>query len=120
MAWRFNESDYVKQGSLDNSVSGKTTGEIEFASIGKVVLDLTGDMDGSLYGRRISFHNPDCLKNLADVSCPPSEYFDDFADRQHGRVGSIMAEPHFYLEWFSEENGRCVIALSSDYLSWDA
>ena len=59
MAWRFNRSDWVKEGFLDNLIPGKTFGEIEFAGIGKVNIDLLGNMTAALARKKITFYNPE-------------------------------------------------------------
>jgi len=51
MAWRPTEN--VIEGELDNTEAGRITGWLHFASYPhRVVLNLAGDMTGSLSGRR--------------------------------------------------------------------
>jgi len=121
MAWRFGNYQFVKGGVLDNTKSGITRGEIEFASVGKIPFNLHGDMQGNLYGKAIRFANPEYDPNFVFEHCAGREsdaqkYMEGFAPRQQGYVGDISGQPYLYIEWYSEENDRCVIELDAkDY-----
>lgn len=119
MAWRFGNYHFVKQGTLDNTQLGRTTGEIEFADLGRVALDLRGDMQGNLLNQRIRFSNPDYDPNFVfdhggGMTSNASEYMSKLGGKQIGEVGDIFGDPYLYIEWYSEANGRCVVELSKD------
>ncbi len=106
----------MKSGFLDNSGQGHTRGEIEFASIGTVKFELFGNMREGLYGKAIRFSNPaydpnHILVHYSDKSSSAREYMSDFQHIQTGHVGDIFEDHHLYIEWHSDENGRCVIEL---------
>ena len=121
MAWRFANYKFVRQGELDNSTLGQTRGEIEFASCGIVNFNLSGDMQGNLKGKRIRFANPNydpkfVFEHSAELKSTPDEFMEGFAREQRGEVGDILGENYLYIEWYSRENGRCVIELDkADY-----
>ena len=116
MAWRFAGSRFVKEGYLDNTRFGRTVGEIEFGGLGKIVLDLDGDMQGGLKRKLMSFSNPDydpefVLEHGRGRTSTAQEYMRDFDRMQRGSVGTMIGSPYLHLEWYSESNGRCVIEL---------
>ena len=119
MAWRFGSYHWVEKGIIDNTVAGHVAGAIAFAGLGEVLLHLTGDMEGDLKGRRIQFRNPGYDADFVfdhgagKVSTAPI-YMKGFDRRQIGESGDIRGEPYFYVEWYSESNGRCVIELGVD------
>ena len=119
MAWRFGSYRFVRQGILDNTQSGRTTGELEFADVGRVMLDLRGDMQGNLLNRKIRFNNPDydpkyIFDHGGGDTSTAGVYMRDFDTKQSGQVGDIFGEPYLYIEWYSDSNGRCVIELPED------
>ena len=126
----------VLRGEIDNTVEGTTTGAIWVVDReDPIVLNLVGDCWRDLAGAKLSFSN---LK-LTD------ERADDLAVIQTGVVGDITASRKarvptcdleemvalqaagkevptvwknvFYLEWFSEANGRVVIETTDFELS---
>ena len=124
MAWRFGNYRFVKEGYLDNTSPGRTTGEIEFAHLGKVILQLNGDMQGDLKHVRMHFNNPDYdAKYVFDhgggSTSTARKYLTHFSRNQKGEVGDILNDPYLYLEWCSEDNGRCVIELPRDCCTLD-
>lgn len=100
---------------LDNHIPGRTTGSIVLASLEDVTLHLDGDMVGDLMGKVVEFSNPDYDGRFVFDHGPymsrASEYLDGFSRAQRGQVGDIVLHHYFYLEWYSEANGRCVIEL---------
>ena len=89
---------------LDDTIEGKVVGEIEFAFLGIVRLELHGSMLSDLEGRNLSFENPtyssehvlhhgDCGKTSS-----AEQYFEDFDAEQRGFAGGIYLDQHFYLE----------------------
>ena len=119
MAWRFGSYRFVKQGILDNTQLGRITGEIEFADVGRVMLDLHGNMQGNLQNRRICFSNPDydpehIFDHGGGGASSAAVYMQDFDTKQIGQVGDIFGKPYLYIEWYSDSNGRCVIELPED------
>ena len=103
---------------MDNRIPGKTTGRISLATLDEVLMCLRGDMANELQGKVVEFSNPDYDENFVFDHGPykssASEYLTDFAADQRGDVGDIFSNPYFYLEWYSEANGRCVIELPHD------
>jgi hypothetical protein len=123
MAWRI--EDNVVRGEIDNRVHGRVEGKIWLADRSEpVVLSLTGNCHQDLAGCKITFTNPR----------PKSDSNGTLSTDQEGLVGDITAarkvrvfEPSdylaleegkpspaqmancFYLEWFSQTNGRVVI-----------
>ena len=87
MAWR--PARYVKKGQLDNSISGKVTGWIEFAGMKeKVTFDLDGDFHRDIRGAAIHFRG-DAFEEQ-DVE-GAQKYMEGFAQHQTGNVGDITA-----------------------------
>ncbi len=113
MAWRFGESKWVREGTLDNTISGKITGEIRFASIGNVKFDLVGNMQGKFAGRKVEFSNPDYYPRYLNGESARS-YMRSFGKLQSGKSGDIYCngDGGLYIEWFSEKNSRCVIEMA--------
>ncbi len=115
MAWR--PTQYLIEGELDNTVAGKVTGWMQFASLdGTMTFDLAGDFHRDIRGAKIRLRgdgqeNGSAARNrMAGLSL-----------EQTGDVGDITAgrEPrdyaaYPYIEWYSEENGRVVIELDAD------
>jgi len=102
MAQKFGNARWVKEGYLDNRISGKVVGQITFAGLETVDFCLAGDFSGEIAGKIIGFHNP---KFLDDPGAGDS--LEDFAIPQVGKVSLIsfdphpLLEPHPYFEWFS-------------------
>lgn len=78
MAWRFNRGLWVKEGTLDNRVNARVTGEIEFASLGRIELALSGNFEPDFQGRKVRFqnpaYNPNSVESLSDAQTA-EEYF---------------------------------------------
>jgi len=118
MAWRPNEQ--FIEGVLDNTVPGKVTGWMRFASMKeKVIFDLEGNFHRDIRGAKVKLHG------VGEATDPAgsSEYMEGFSKLQKGNVGDMTAgrEPcdygapgDAYFEWYSEDNGRIVIELSTD------
>jgi hypothetical protein len=133
MAWRIHQG--VSKGEIDNRQRDHVHGQ--FWLVGRdspIRLDLSGNCRRDLAGCLVKFENP-------TASATPEEYF-DIAAVQNGAAGDITASRKvrvfdvpleealrltkagktapehmgncFYLEWFSEANGRVVIE-STDY-----
>ena len=116
MAFSFGNSKYVNEGYLDNTTPGKTVGEVELAGLGKVVLELEGDMQGQLGGRRLNFRNPSydpehVFVHGAGKTSNAQEYMRDFKRRQVGDVGNIFLDAYLQVEWYSDSEWQCLIEL---------
>lgn len=123
MAWRPNEN--LIEGELDNTILGKVTGYMKFKGMKKTVkFDLKGDFHRDIRGTKI---------RLVGEGENSEEYsMKGFSCTQTGDVGDITAgiptgknekgEPTYeysntpYVEWYSEENGRCVLEFSPDQI----
>lgn len=115
MAWR--PSDQLIEGELDNSVQGKITGWLQLAGIPeKVTLNLDGNFHRDIRGAKIRLQGngqPDFQKS--------ADYLKGFSVIQTGKAGDMTAgrppadyAEYPYFEWYSEDNGRCVLELESD------
>jgi len=110
MAWR--PDHCLLRGELDNTVQGKVTGWLQFASLKqKVALELEGNFHRDIRGATIRFRGRG-RKGDPDAA----RYLKGFCLTQTGEVGDITAglppydylkEP--YIEWYSTENGRVVL-----------
>lgn len=102
MAQRFGNGRWVKEGFLDNRVSGTVVGRLVFAAVGPVDVYLQGDFRSDIAGRAIQFRN--------------RRYEDDdlagqvIGDLENPLIGSVNLisfdphpnlDPHPYIEWFS-------------------
>lgn len=102
MAQKFGNARWVKEGYLDNRVSGRVVGQITFACLETVDIYLAGDFSGEIAGTIVGFHNPHFLNDPG-----AGESLEDFAVPQIGTVSLIsfdphpLLEPHPYFEWFS-------------------
>jgi hypothetical protein len=113
MAWR--PSEYVIEGELDNTVQGKVTGWIKlFGRKNRIKFDLQGDFHRDIRGAVIKFHN----EQYKDADPQEAKRYNRLESMQTGVVGDITAGmPPFdygrspYIEWYGNENGRCVIEL---------
>lgn len=118
MAWRPNKN--LIEGVLDNTVLGKVTGFMKFSGMKKTVkFDLKGDFHRDIRGTKIKF--------TGDGEDRAENYMKGFYPTQTGDVGDITAgiptgkdadgNPTYeysntpYIEWYSDENGRCVLEL---------
>ena len=110
MTW--NLSSYLLEGELDNRVNGKIKGWLRFAGLAeKVILELEGDFEPDIRGRRIGFKGIFFGKEAA-----AAEYMEGFDLRQIGKAGHITAggppqswTEYPYLEWYSDTNDRVVL-----------
>lgn len=122
MAWR--PTKYLIGGMLDNTVTDKVTGWMKFFGLAeKIVFDLSGNFHRDIRGAKIMFvganAGPDVMEGEI-VTESSVEYMKNFALVQKGTVGDITAglPPHDYcdypyIEWYGDENGRCVLELDS-------
>jgi hypothetical protein len=113
MAWR--PTDQLIEGELDNTVEGKVTGWMQFAGMNeKMVFNLEGNFHRDIRGAKIR------LTGDGDCCDQPkaADYLKGFSTDQKGKVGDMTAgkppadygeSPYF--EWYSEDNGRCVLEL---------
>ena len=114
MDWR--PTQYLIEGTLDNTNPGKVIGWMTFAGMKeKVTFDLQGNFHRDIRGAKLHFTG-DAYEDNADIDS--GDYFEGFAQRQTGRAGYITAglPPHDYgttpyAEIHSEQNGRIVFEL---------
>jgi len=114
MAWR--PTQYLIEGTLDNSVPNKVTGWMQFVGVkAKVTFDLEGNFHRDIRGAKIHFKG-DAYEDQPDVDS--GNYFEGFALHQTGEAGDITGGlpprdyvSYPYIEWYSEQNGRVVIEL---------
>jgi len=119
MAWRPNEQ--IIEGVLDNTVPGKVTGWMKFAGLKeKVVFDLEGNFHRDIRGAKIRLRGDGEMVNQEEAK----RYMETFSLIQKGKVGDITGgfppadyiEGSVYVEWYSDDNGRCVIELAQDQI----
>ncbi len=118
MAWR--PYDQFIEGILDNTIPGKVTGWMRFAGMKEnIVFDLDGDFHRDIRGARIRLRGDGESANSEESE----NYMEGFAVIQKGEVGDMTAGRYpcdygspgeAYFEWYSEDNGRVVIELSTD------
>lgn len=114
MAQKFGNSRWVKEGFLDNRVSGEVVGRLTLAVLGSVDLFLMGDFKGEIAGKAIRFSNG----SFADEELA-GQVLADFEMPQVGEVSLIsfdphpMLAPHPYIEWFSLAGNHYRIELAS-------
>jgi hypothetical protein len=116
MAWR--PSEQLIEGELDNTVLGKVTGWMKFSGLNEnVTFELEGDFHRDIRGAKVRLIGDGESANIEEAT----RYMEDFSTVQKGNVGDMTAgrEPadyveYPYFEWYSEENGRCVIELEPD------
>jgi hypothetical protein len=132
MAWRLSES--LVRGEIDNRTKGRVTGRIWLHGRDEPIeLDLEGDCMRDLAGSRVTFVNPSPkagdATNLAteqvgcvgEITASRKIYVLDVPVEEAmrlGRDGRDIPKHHangLHIEWFSDKNGRVVIA-SSDYM----
>jgi len=112
MTWR--PSAFLLEGELDNRIAGRITGWMLFAGLPeRVALDLEGDFEPDVRGRRIAFKNV-----YPGRQAEAAEYMKGFHLRQTGKAGHITlgGPPQSwtdfpYVEWCSAENDRVILYL---------
>jgi hypothetical protein len=105
---------YLLDGQLDNRTAGRITGWLRFAGLkDNVTLDLQGDFEPDIRGKRISLKGVYPGKEASAV-----EYMKYFDERQTGKAGHITAgwppypwTDYPYIEWYSDTNDRVVLYL---------
>lgn len=113
MAEKFGNARWVKDGFLDNRVSGSVVGRITFAGLGSVDVFLRGDFKGEIAGKAIRFRN----RSFADEALA-GQVLADFENPQVGEVSLIsfdphpLLPPHPYIEWFSVRENHYRIELA--------
>jgi len=121
MAWRPNE--YLVEGELDNTNSGKVTGWMKFKGRGKISFDLKGNFHRDIRGTKIKFIGDGKEADFKEAK----KYMSCFSIKQTGETGDITAgKPtgknedgkntfeyvkYPYIEWYGNENGRVVLEL---------
>jgi len=118
MAWRI--SELLIEGVLDNTENGKVVGWMKFAGMKEdVKFELDGNFHRDIRGAKVR------IFSNGETACKVSaeEYMDGFAVVQKGKVGDMTAgmEPadyveYPYFEWYSKDNGRCVVELNADQI----
>jgi hypothetical protein len=113
MAQKFGNSRWVKEGFLDNRMSGRVIGRITFAGVGDVEFLLRGDFSGEIQGHLITFRNPAFEED--DIA---GQVLEELETPQTGSVGLMSFDPHPnlaphpYLEWFSDRQNHYRIELA--------
>ena len=114
MAWR--PTDFLIEGELDNSTNNKVTGWMKFAGMKReAVFDLEGNYHRDIRGAKVRLRGEGEIANGQQAAA----YMKDFSTVQKGKVGDMTAglppadyiSGSSYYEWYSEDNGRCVIEL---------
>ena len=111
MAWRIHTN--LKAGTLDNTTPGRVTGEMTFIGLTQPVrLDLAGDMQGELRGRRVRLSNP-APRELGVSLAYEESYMAGFRLRQEGEVDAVevLSDGILHASWYSKGNGRVVLEL---------
>lgn len=119
MAWRL--QPYLIDGALDNTKCGRVTGWMRFIGMEcPVKLNLDGDFSRDIRGTKIRVRRRLSGAGNGGIAIA---YMKMFAARQTGKVGDITAGmPQMsqfgdaYIEWYSRQNGRCVLELDRDEL----
>ena len=118
MAWR--PTRLLIQGELDNTVPGKVTGWMTFIGLEqRVEFNLKGDFHRDIRGTKILFNGPNHQHPEVMVDIVEArDYMRGFMIKQVGEAGDITAglppadyTEYPYIEWYSDENGRCVLEL---------
>jgi hypothetical protein len=113
VAQKFGNGRWVKDGFLDNRVSGRVVGRITFAAIGPVEFFLRGNFTGEIQGRLVTFRNPAFVDEdlaahvLADLEIPQTGAVSLMSFDPHPHL-----PPHPYFEWFSDRENHYRIELS--------
>ena len=118
MAWR--PTEYLIEAILDNTVQGKVTGWMKFAGLNEnIIFDLEGNFHRDIRGAKVRLRGDGEITNAQQAA----KYMQDFSTLQKGKVGDMTAgrEPcdygalgQAYYEWYSDDNGRCVLELETD------
>ena len=117
MAWR--PTEYLIEGELDNTVSGKVTGWMRFAGFEKTItFDMEGNFHRDIRGAKIHLSG-----NGFEADEKTRNYMRCFSSTQTGKVGDITAGlppqdyvSYPYIEWYGDENGRVVLELEPDQI----
>ena len=117
MAWR--PTEYLLKGELDNTTPGKVTGRMRFAGMDRqVTFNLAGDFHRDIRGAKIHFTGDGHADDPKAAG-----YMQSFGEHQIGKVGDITAGlppqdyvDYPYIEWYSEDNGRVVLELTSNQI----
>ena len=117
MAWR--PYEYLIEGELDNTVSGRVTGWMRFAGFERTILfDLEGNFHRDIRGAKIHL-----LGDGYEEEEKARNYMRCFSSTQTGKVGDITAGllpqdyvSYPYIEWYGDENGRVVLELEPDQI----
>lgn len=128
MAWRPNQ--YLIEGQLDNTINGKIVGYMKFYGLEKdIQFNLDGNFHRDIRGAKIRFSNDE----YKDVKLEDAKnYMGCFSILQTGKAGDITSgnpsgtdadgKPTYeyvkygYIEWYSDDNGRCVLELESSQI----
>jgi len=117
MAWR--PTDFLIEGELDNSTNNKVTGWMKFAGMKReAVFDLEGNFHRDIRGAKVRLRGEGVIANGQQAAA----YMKDFSTVQKGKVGDMTAglppadyiSGSGYYEWYSADNGRCVIELEQE------
>jgi hypothetical protein len=134
MAWRFDQA--VIRGELDNTERGRVTVRLEVVDRAEpILLDLQGDAWRDIAGSRLVFINPSprsqpavppgsgvqtgqvgditASRKVKVFAVPEDQWKQAYRER---RIHEVPTEIRscFYLEWFTEGLGRCVVE-STDF-----
>ena len=118
MAWR--PTEQLIEGVLDNTQNNKVTGWMKFAGLKEsATFDLEGNFHRDIRGAKIRLRGDGEIANVPQATA----YMKDFSTLQKGKVGDMTAglspcdygtEGECYIEWYSDDNGRCVLELETD------
>lgn len=119
MAWR--PTHLLIEGELDNTINGKVTGFMKFYGLEEPIkFNLEGNFHRDIRGAKIRFCSDDYMEENENEA---KEYMSRFSQEQIGKTGDITGgfPPHDYgkypyIEWYSNENGRCVLELEPEQL----
>lgn len=119
MAWR--PTHLLIEGELDNTVRGKITGFMKFYGLNEPIkFNLEGNFHRDIRGSKIKFTSDDYMEQDENEA---KEYMSNFSLIQTGKVGDITAGrapydygKYPYIEWYSDQNGRCVLELGVEQL----
>jgi len=109
MAWR--PTGNVIEGMLDNTEAGRITGWLDFANYPhRVVLNLAGDMTGSLGGRRVHI-------SRKDRDARPADYMRGFNARQAGEADAVevLTDGTLHASWYGPNGRVCIELPAGDY-----
>ena len=104
MAQKFGNARWVKEGFLDNHITGTVVGRITLAAVGAVPIVLQGDFKNDIKGEVIVFENPNfedddrAALGLADLDSVLRGTVHLISFDPHP-----LLDPHPYIEWFSAE-----------------